>query len=668
MTQQARQWLGRHALTWLLLAQFAVIAPHAARLPLWVDGIWLGCAFWRVMVYQGRWAFPGRVAKLLLVTGCIAGLRFSYASLLGLEVMVALLVACFSFKLLEAATQREALLLLFLGYFVAVTEFLFEQGLGTVIYMLLPIALLTAALIALHEAQQSIRFSAQPLRTAAVMLAQALPLMLLLFLVFPRFAPLWQVPLQSGGARTGMSDEMAPGDVAQLSLSDALAFRVAFRGPVPPHRELYWRGLVFDDFDGRRWRAGPIADWPARAGSAPAGPALDYEVYIEPTFQRWLYALQRPASVDSKTLVTADYRLVAHDVLREKTSYRARAYPDAPLDIELSGQLRRYELQLPPNGNPRARQWARQLRERHDDDAGFIDAVLAHFGTEQFFYTLRPPLLGEHSIDEFLFDRRRGFCEHYAGSFVFVLRAAGIPARVVAGYQGGEINPLTGTVLVHQFDAHAWAEAWLVGRGWVRFDPTAAVAPQRIEQGVESALASGEFLAQSPLSLNRYRTLGWLNTLRLRSDELNYAWTRWVVNYRDETQADVLRGLLGEISPWRMALFLVGGGGAVLLLVAGALLGRQLLRERPPLEQRYYARFCQRLERAGFARPPGMAPGDFARSVLAERPQWTDVRDITECFEALSYRKLTVAQKRRVLSRLKRMIGKFSRRRWSDAH
>lgn len=659
---EARHWLGRHALTWLLLAQFAVIAPHALRVPVWVDAIWLGCACWRVMVYQGRWPFPGRAVKFLLVMGCIAGLRYSYSSLLGLEVMVALLVACFSFKLLEAATQREALLLLFLGYFVAITEFLFEQGLGTVLYMLLPIALLTAALVALHQPHPVARFDWLPLRTAATMLAQALPLMLLLFLVFPRFAPLWQVPLQSGGARTGMSDEMAPGDVAQLSLSDALAFRVAFDGPVPPHRELYWRGLVFDDFDGRRWRAGALAQFPQRDAIEPIGPALDYTVYIEPTFQRWLYALQRAASVDPKTALTADHRLVARDVLREKMVYRARSFPQAPLDPVLSEQIRRYELQLPRDGNSRTRRWAESLREQHDDDAAFIDAVLDFFRTEQFFYTLRPPLLGEQAVDEFLFGSRRGFCEHYAGSFVFVLRAAGIPARVVAGYQGGEVNPRTGTVLVHQFDAHAWAEAWLQGRGWVRFDPTAAVSPLRIERGVESALATGEFLAQSPLSLNRYRTLGWLNRLRLRGDELNYAWTRWVVNYRDETQADVLRGLLGEISPWRIALFLVGGGAVVLLIVAGALLGRQVFGERLPSEQRLYARFCRRLEREGFTRPPGMAPGDFARRVLAERPQWREVREITECFEALSYRRLTALQKKHLLARLKRMLRKFSRR------
>jgi len=669
--QQQQQWLHRHALTWLLAAQFAVIAPHAGRLPIWVSLAWLVSACWRAMVYQGRWSFPHRFIKLVLVVGCLLGIRYSYAAWVGLEPTVALLIACFSFKLLEAATRRDALILLFLGYFVALTEFLFEQGLGTVLYMLLPLLLLTTALVALHQSaqpqftqpftqgRQPLRLSWQPLRAAATMLVQALPLMLLLFLVFPRIGPLWQVPLPGNNARTGMSDEMAPGDIAQLSQSDALAFRAAFSGAVPSARDLYWRGLVLDEFDGRRWRGNRFDETPLAVAQskALAGPAIDYEVYLEPTYQRWLFALQRPVSVDNKTVLTIDYRLVARDNVYEKIVYRARAYPQETLDLELDAQLRKRELLIPKRSNPRAQAWARQLRNENTDDALLIDALLQHFHAQQFFYTLKPPLLGDHPIDEFLFDSRRGFCEHYASSFVFVLRAAGIPARVVAGYQGGEINPLTGTVLVHQFDAHAWAEAWLPARGWVRFDPTAAVAPQRIENGLERAVSGGEFLAQSPLSVNRYRSLSWLNKLRLRTDAINYAWTRWVVNYRDDTQTDVLRALLGEINPLRIGLLLVGGGGAVLGIVAAVLLGRQLFVERLPIEQRYYRQFCRRLARHGFERAEGMAPGDYARWVLAQQPQWQFVKEITDCFEMLSYRKLSAQQRRQLLLRLKKLVS-----------
>lgn len=648
------RWLSRHFLSWLLAAQLALIAPHSLRLPLWISAVWLLCACWRVMVYQGRWSFPGRAIKTLLVVGSIAGIRFSYSSVVGLEPMVALLVTCFSFKLVEAATRRDAYLLLFLGYFIALTEFLFEQGLGVVLFMLLPIVLLTAALVALQQ-QEPLHFSWQPLRKAAAMAAQALPLMLLLFLVFPRIAPLWRVPLPGGEARTGITDRLSPGDIAQLSKSDELAFRAAFTGAVPPARALYWRGLVLDEFDGRSWRAGNAGNFPLTRPPQLQGSALDYQVYLEPTDQRWLFALEVPSSVDAKTVLTIDYRLLAKDLVSDKFIYRARAYPQASVETSIDPRWQRHQLQLPGNVNPRTLAWAKRLREQNADDAVLIDAVLANFRSQPFFYTLKPPRLGEHSIDEFLFDSRRGFCEHYASSFVFVLRAAGIPARVVVGYQGGEINPLTGTVLVHQFDAHAWAEAWLAGRGWVRFDPTAAVAPQRIEQGLERAIGADEFLAETPFSASRYRDSGLLNALRLRIDAINFAWTRWVVNYRDEAQTDVLRRLLGEITPLRMSALMLGGGAATITVAALLFWGRQLWQPRLPPEQRYYQRFCRRLARRGYPRLPGMAPGEYCRWLLRQRPGWELVREITECFERLSYARLSAVERQQLLARLRHL-------------
>lgn len=653
-------WISRHSLGWLLAAQIALIAPHLPRLPLWISLAWAICALWRVQVYRGHWPFPNGFVKAMVVAASLAGIRLNYGSFLGLEPTVALLISCFSFKLVEAATRREAYLLLFLGYFVALTEFLFEQGLGTVLYMFVPVLLLTTALIALHQ-DDPLRFSWQPLRAAGAMSAQALPLLLLLFLVFPRMAPLWKVPLPSHAARTGMSDQMAPGDIAQLSQSDELAFRAVFNSAVPAPRELYWRGLVLDRFDGHAWRASDANDTPLQRAQFPESNAssstLEYEILLEPTFQRWLYALQVPEPVTQGIVLTVDYRLLASDVIVDKFSYRARAHRQARLDRALDEKWRAYNLLLPQqNNNPRARLWARELHDHFGDDRALIDYMLATFRNQKYFYTLQPPLLGENSIDEFLFDTHRGFCEHYASSFVFVLRAAGIPARVVTGYQGGEINPLTGTVLVHQFDAHAWAEAWLPGEGWVRFDPTAFVAPQRIENGLERAVGDTEFLAQQPLSVNRFRGVGWLNGIRLRIDAINYAWARWVVNYRDETQVTALRALLGEINPLRMMLLLVGGGGVALMVVASILFGQHLFRERVALEQRYYTQFCARLAKQGYPRPLGMAPGSYARWILRQQPRWQLVQEVTRCFEALSYRRLPPAQREQLLKKLKRLV------------
>lgn len=655
----AAAWIPRQCLGWLLAAQITLIAPHVSRLPIWISIAWLLCALWRVQVHRGQWSPPGRIVKTTVVIASLVGIRLSYSSFIGLEPTVALLISCFSLKLIEAATRREAYLLLFLGYFVALTEFLFEQGLGIVLYMTVPILLLTAALIALHQ-DDPLRFSWQPLRSAAVIGAQALPLLLLLFLVFPRIGPLWKVPLPSNEARTGMTDRMAPGDIAQLSQSDALAFRAVFSGRVPAQRELYWRGLVLDQFDGRAWHANDFNDMPFQQlySSLPklTGTAIEYEIFLEPTYQRWLYALHVPEPMTKNAYLTMDYRLLAKDIVADKFVYRARAYPQAAVELNLDQRLRKYELKLPANGNPRTQQWSQELRERFVDDRELIDFLLAYFRDQQFFYTLKPPLLGDDTIDEFLFDTRRGFCEHYASSFVFLLRAAGIPARVVAGYQGGEINPLTGTVLVHQFDAHAWAEAWLDGEGWVRFDPTAAVAPQRIENGLERAVAPGEFLAQQPLSASRYRNVSWFNHLRHRIDAINYGWTRWVVNYRDDTQLSVLSMLLGEINPIRMTLLLVGGGALIIFVIVLMLFGRHLFGTRLPAEQRYYAQFCAQLARRGYPRPPHMAAGEYGRWLLKINPQWRAVEEITACFDALSYRRLSPVQHEQLLRKLKRLV------------
>ncbi|MDB6060476.1 MAG: hypothetical protein JWM78_579 [Verrucomicrobiaceae bacterium] len=647
----------RHCLGWLLAAQLALIIPHLGRLPLWVGGAWIICAGWRVLVHQGRWSLPGRWFKVALVILCMLGIRASYGMVVGLEPTVALLIASSSFKLIEATSRREAYLLLFLGFFVALTEFLFEQGLGTVLYMALPVLLLSTALIALHQ-EEPLRFSWQPLRSAAAISAQALPMMLLLFLVFPRFAPLWQVPMPGANARTGMSDQLSPGDIANLSQSDGLAFRAAFTGAVPAQHDLYWRGLVLDEFDGRTWRANDFSDMPVRSAPALTGRAIDYEVYLEPTYRRWLYALQVPQSVEAKTQITIDYRLLAKDIVTDKFFYRARAYPQSAFEIKIDPRMRDHQLLLPAAGNPRTREWAKQLRDRFADDALLIDFVLKNFRTQNFFYTLKPPLLGADSIDQFLFDTRRGFCEHYASSFVFLLRAAGVPARVVVGYQGGEVNPLTGTVLVHQFDAHAWAEAWLPERGWVRFDPTAAVAPLRIENGLEGAVGAQEFLASNTFSASRYRQIEWLNTLRMRLDATNYAWTRWVVNYQGDTQTNVLKGLLGEVSAPRMALLMVGGGGVIIFIVAILLWGKNLLGPRLPVEQRLYRVFCERLAKRGYVRPAGMAPGDYGKWVLQQQPDWRAVSEITACFETLQYRRLNKQQHHQLLTKLRRLLRK----------
>jgi len=286
-----------------------------------------------------------------------------------------------------------------------------------------------------------------------------------------------------------------------------------------------------------------------------------------------------------------------------------------------------------------------------------VEAILQMFRQQKFYYTLKPPLLGNNPFDDFLFDTRRGFCEHYAAALAFMLRSVDIPSRVVAGYQGGEINPVNGTVVVHQFDAHAWNEVWVEGRGWLRVDPTAAIAPDRIDYGLEEALfGEGSFLANLPLSPLRYRNIAWLNLLRLRLDAVNYSWQLFVLNYDSNRQYQVLEDLLGEVSTRRVALLLFGFGALVLIPVAISLLGRPKAARLEPAS-RLYRDFCKKLGRVNLARGRGEAPGDYALRVAATRPELAaQVDSISRLYEGISYRGQRSAT---ALELLRKQVGNF---------
>ncbi|NQX88370.1 MAG: DUF3488 domain-containing protein, partial [Halioglobus sp.] len=531
-----RQQIPRNALVWCIISLFAVVAPHAGRLPVWVLGIYILAVVWRLQVHRGRWSFPGNTLKIALTVSSFIGIFSSYGTLIGLEPTVALLLTAFAFKFIELSQRKDAYVLLFLGYFVCLTEFLFSQDLLITLYTLLCVAFLTSALVALHQPGQN-EFQPRTLRVASIMLLQSLPLMLVLFFLFPRIGPLWSVPLTKQAGKTGMSDMMRPGDVASLSQSSEVAFRVKFDGAIPSRPKRYWRGLVFSRFEQGTWSAVAYYDVPAQDQRPPSvvtsGRAMNYSVIMESTQQNWLYSLRYARSRTPGVMQSSDFRLFSPSPVEVETLYEVSTWPEAAVELQLSDWRRTLETTLPAQGNPATRELATALRASVASDRDYVDAVMDRFNREAYVYTLEPGRLqGSNTIDQFLFQTQRGFCEHYASAFVFMMRAAGVPARVVAGYQGGETNPVNKTVIVHQFDAHAWAEVWIEGRGWVRADPTAAVAPERIEMGLEQAVASeGSFLAAEPLSPLRYRNIPLLNQLRLRYDALTYRWQSWVVGF-----------------------------------------------------------------------------------------------------------------------------------------
>jgi len=593
------------------------------------------------MVHLGRWSFPGRWLRFALIVVACGGIYFSYGSMLGLEPTVALLLTAYALKLLELARRQDAYVLLFLGFFICITEFLFSQDLLIVLYSLINVLLVTTALVALHQPEPQ-RFNGGSLRHAGVMLAQAFPLMLVLFFLFPRVGPLWTVPIKSHAARTGVSDFMRPGDISSLSQSDEVAFRVQFEGDIPPRSQLYWRGLVFSRLDEGAWSSLQYYEVPAAERRPPAiepqGAPLRYDIIMTPTQQSWLYSLRYARSNQAGVMHSSDYRLFSPIEIEDQYRYRATSWPQALLGLELTQWRRKTELKLPDSGNPRTRALARQMRRDAGSDAAFIAAVLAMFNQQSFVYTLQPPLLGEQAMDDFLFGSRRGFCEHYAHAFTLMMRAAGVPARVVAGYQGGEINPVNRTVIVHQFDAHAWAEVWLQGEGWRRVDPTAAVSPERIEQGLEQAMAAeGSFLADSPLSPLRFRGISWVNSLRLRYDALTYRWQSWVVGFNSDQQFDLLQQLMGRLTAQKFIAVFMASWLLILLPVAYSL---ALKRRRPPLDplDKLYLACCDQLAARGVVRGTGEAPGEFARRACAEVPAAAaDIERFTELYTGQVY-------------------------------
>ena len=637
-----QQQVPRNALVWMIICLFTLIAPHAERVPWWILAVYVLSAVWRILVYRGRWSFPGRAVKVLLTLSSFAGIYLSYGSLIGLEPTVALLLTAFALKLIELNSRKDAYVLLFLGYFICITEFLFTQDLLIVLYSILNVTLVTTALVALHRPGEH-QFNRKTIRLAGVMLLQAMPLMVVLFFMFPRIGPLWTVPAKSHTAKTGMSDFMKPGDISRLSQSADVAFRVQFDGDIPAQSELYWRGLVFSKLEEGAWRSLHYYDVPA-AERRPqevltSGNPLNYSIIMDPTQQNWLYSLRYAQAQRLGVMEAADFRLFLLVPLEDKYMYSVRSWPEAMLEAELSDWRRKTELRLPAKDNPQTRQLAQELRSGVASDGDFVNAVLHRFSTEPYVYTLQPEALpGDHPMDQFLFRTRRGFCEHYAYAFVVMMRAAGVPARVVAGYQGGEINPVNKTVIVHQFDAHAWAEVWLAGRGWVRVDPTAAVSPDRIEWGLEQALAEeGSFLENSPLSPLRYRSIAWVNLLRLRYDALTYRWQTWVVGFNSDQQFKLLQNVFGDISALKFAAVLLGGWALVLIPVTISLLRRRDTHQLSPMDKQYL-KFCNRLAGVGIEREPGETPGQLSYRARQTMPALSSrIDQITSLYTELAY-------------------------------
>lgn len=618
MSATVNSYLHVATLQRLLLVLLLVLAPHFARLPWWETAAVLVVIGWRAWAAQRHFTMPSKWIRGALAFAAFAAVQVSYGRINGQHAGVALLVVMAALKLTEMDQRRDVMVMVFLMYFVCTTHFLFSQELWTLAYLLLAAVAVTSVLIESNHAGEPLPVKVT-LRRGGSLVAQALPLMLLMFVLFPRVpGPLWGLPSDAGAARSGLSDRMAPGDIAGLILSDALAFRVKFDGAAPPQNQLYWRGPVFWDFDGREWsEGGPV--YTAPYSVHPQGEALGYEVTLEPHRAMWLFALDAidQSQLPPAALVTVDGRLLADKPVRERMLYRAVSHLRYVAEAELTEQHQRMALRLPRNRNPRAVALAQQWRAEGKDDAAIVEAALTLFRNQQFFYTLNPPILeGNSPVDEFLFETRKGFCEHYASAFTTLMRAAGIPARVVTGYQGGNRNAIGDYYTVRQSDAHAWSEAWLPERGWVRVDPTAAVAPNRVEQNLLSALSAGE---QLPFALRRSGSQ-LFTQLEARWDWVNAQWNRWVLAYGPDLQKELL-GRFG-LEGWRDLMLAMIVALSLVTGVFGFIALRRALPARVEDEAlRHWRQATARLARDGLIQQPQEGPQQFAARVIEQRPE-----------------------------------------------
>lgn len=609
------------------LYQFAslAVAPFLVVLPIGVGLAFYAALLWRVAADRRPVWQPGRAVRILLTALTVYFVFRHFHTLLGRDAGLALLIVLLGLKFLELRTARDFVFSALLFFVVLAGRFLYDQALWVGVYALPVVVAGLAALV--RVAQPTGLSGPQRWRVAAVLLLQAVPLMLALYFLFPRLhGTLWGLPMDSGHAVTGLSERMQPGSIQKLSESNEIAFRASFIGRPPGAAGRYWRELVLWRTDGRAWERGEPAG-KVTESMTPAGDEIRYLVILEAGGPPFLPTLDLPATEPPGVLRRRGLVFEQRDVKRERYQYEmvssARLRPGSLSTVE-----RRAALQLPSVAiSPRVQALADRWRSEHAGARAIAQAAFQFFRNEQFIYTLEPPLLGADPVDEFLFVTRRGFCEHYASAFVTLMRAAGVPARVVLGYQGGESGAAGNYLIVRQSDAHAWAEIWDDKAGWVRTDPTAAIAPERVElgnsalrrlaaQGIAPGNSVSEAVLRQALRLGLFDRLAF--TGRLYWDYANLAWFRWVAGYTPEQQEKLVAALgFGKTSAARLAgLILVSAG---LILSAYALWIWRRNRVRDPV-QASYLRLCRKLARAGITHHPHEGALTFAARCARARP------------------------------------------------
>ena len=576
---------------------FFSVLPHFFNLSIFISIFFTTVLLLRIITYRLALKTLPRWFIFLSLSAGIFVVVFLYSGKIGKDFGVSLLVAMLSLKILEVKTRRDAYVLCFITGFMLVTQFLYSQEILFSLYIFLMAFFILGYLFWLNQMEWNVN-STSNLRSILKLTIQAVPVMIVLFILFPRLqGPLWGFDQGISSAVTGISDKITPGSISQLSRSSATAFRVKFDNindlPAPEYR--YWRGPVITRTDGISWQADKN-EKPDKITYESKGSLINYQLTIEPTQQKWLFALDLPATLPANTFVTSNYSVKTQEKINKRSTFSLASSPYYSIsdstDIELLEALL-----LPSNITSRMTEFVNELTSQHPTEQEYIAAVLNFFNKQEFIYTLSPPQMLNNPVDEFLFDHRKGFCEHYASSFVILMRMADIPARIIAGYQGGEWNPTGEHLIVRQSDAHAWTEVWLDDKGWIRIDPTSAVSPERVEQSIdpttESSAGEVVFKVSSDSMLgNLYKEAAWM------LDSLDLNWHRWVVGFSQKRQNRLLDySGLGFLKGYKLGFAAIVM--TFLVLIVMTLLFRNKIKDKRDQARIYWDKFTRKLERKG---------------------------------------------------------------------
>lgn len=638
----------------LLLSSIGLIVlPHAYHLHLAVFSYFCVLLFWR---FVGIWK-PERLPKypliILLIVCGMAILYSQHRGILGRDGGTSLFVIALGLKLMEIKTERDLYLINYLAFIVAASQFLYEQSILMAAYILFVCCVLLATLVFINS---RVAQTGVALKKAAVIVAQAIPMAIVVFILFPRVeAPKWLMFNDEHQKKSGLSDTMEPGSITDLGTSDELVFRVKFTEAIPPPAQRYWRGPVLSLTDGKKWlQARDLSYQQYLDKPKYLGAPYQYTLLMEPQDKNWVFALDMPADYPQSLSQNANYQLITsadHDKRRE---YKLTSYPTYNTGYITKTEYRDAR-QLPAVPSEKIKQFVQQLHGYDSAPGAFIKQLLNYFRKEDFHYTLTPPLLEDKPIETFLFETRQGFCSHYAAAFVYLMRVADIPARVVTGYQGGDVNAVGNFLEIKQADAHAWAEVWLDKQGWVRFDPTAAIAPERIEKNIDiNRLAPNGLIRYAESSAGSQAAFNLFKQARQLWGHADYNWQRWVINYNNANQSSFMSSF-GITDMKTMVYWMMGFVGIIT-----AILSLFLLHQRPkPVDRSLlvYNKFLKKLTKVGLTKNIGEGARDFAERIKPKLPDYTaNIELITAAFIEQRYGIKPTEENFKELARLVRLF------------